>query len=793
MSIRQQVLLAPLAIVFCMVSLQSAAQVTTATLPVGNAPIAAATNTVTNTAYVANQVCDTVPCPTPGTVTVIDGATNTIKATITAGINPGPIAVNSVTNKIYVANPCGSDPTCQSPGTVMVIDGNTLATQTVTVGYGPTDIAINPVTNKIYVANECIDPGYPNSCEVCMTGVNGIVTVIDGSTLATQNVPLGCGASSIAVNPNTNTIYASSIGNINGSSGGSVTVINGTTLSTQTVSTEIGTIQVRLNPTTNQIYVTNECSDPGCQSGGSVTVINGATLQVQNVAAGFNPIFLTVNPNTNNVYTANLCRDLTCTSGPAVTVLNGTTLSTTTLPVCGALDGIGYLDANPVTNKIYFPCDSNGGRIAAIDGVTNNITPIAVGDEPTAAAVNSVTNTIYVPNSADNTVSVIGGATTLQLTAVTPCRLVDTRQTGGPIAGGTYRTFNLPQLASTNNCASLSTAAATSLNVTLVPKNGMPVSYLTIWAAPQIQPVVSTMNSLDGRTKANAAIVPAGVSGEVNVYVTNTADVVLDLDGYFSPASAQTLQFYPLTPCRVADTRKTTFPQGLGTPHLSAGVARDFPVLESTCIPQNVNAAAYSFNVTAIPYPALEDPLYYLELWPTGSEPQNPVSTLNNATGTYVANAAIVQAGTGGEITAYASNATDLAIDIDGYFAASGSGGLSLYPTNPCRVFDSRKIGSGQPFTGTLNPPIDVVDSACGVPGTAQAYVFNATVVPSGYMGYLTLWPDSEGQPVVSTLNAADAMVTSNMAVVPNANGKIDAYADGLTQLVLDISGYFAP
>jgi hypothetical protein len=75
---------------------------------------------------------------------------------------------------------------------------------------------------------------------------------------------------------------------------------------------------------------------------------------------------------------------------------------------------------------------------------------------------------------------------------------------------------------------------------------------------------------------------------------------------------------------------------------------------------------------------------------------------------------------------------------------------------------------------------------------SAQAYVFNASVVPPGYMGYLTLWPDSEGQPVVSTLNAADGLVTSNMAVVPNVNGSVDAYAAGLTQLVLDISGYFA-
>ena len=31
------------------------------------------------------------------------------------------------------------------------------------------------------------------------------------------------------------------------------------------------------------------------------------------------------------------------------------------------------------------------------------------------------------------------------------------------------------------------------------------------------------------------------------------------------------------------------------------------------------------------------------------------------------------------------------------------------------------------------------------------------------------------------------------MAIVPTINGSIDAYAKGLTQLILDISGYFAP
>jgi hypothetical protein len=54
------------------------------------------------------------------------------------------------------------------------------------------------------------------------------------------------------------------------------------------------------------------------------------------------------------------------------------------------------------------------------------------------------------------------------------------------------------------------------------------------------------------------------------------------------------------------------------------------------------------------------------------------------------------------------------------------------------------------------------------------------------------LWPDGQQQPVVSTLNAYDGFITSNMAIVPTTNGSIDAYAAGLTQLILDISGYFA-
>jgi len=86
-----------------------------------------------------------------------------------------------------------------------------------------------------------------------------------------------------------------------------------------------------------------------------------------------------------------------------------------------------------------------------------------------------------------------------------------------------------------------------------------------------------------------------------------------------------------------------------------------------------------------------------------------------------------------------------------------------------------------------------VTSSGCAPPAGARAYTFNATVLPVGPLGYLTLWSDGETRPGVSTLNALDGLVTSNMAIVPTTNGSIDAYASSLTQLILDISSYFAP
>ncbi len=385
------------------------------------------------------------------------------------------------------------------------------------------------------------------------------------------------------------------------------------------------------------------------------------------------------------------------------------------------------------------------------------------------------------------TVTQAGTNPALRFVPITPCRVVDTRWAngafGGPaITAGTSRDFVLQaNLIQGSKCTIPATAQAYSLNVTVVPPK--PLGYLTIWPTGQARPVASTLNSLDGRIKANAAIVPAGNSGAVSVFVSDTTQVLLDIDGYFVPATdASALAFYPLTPCRVADTRKAL--GLLGAPALGAGTSRTLPILSSSCgVP--ASAQAYSLNLTAVPGGALG----YITTWPTG-QPKPTVSTLNAPTGAITANAAIVPAGSGGSIDVFASDATNLVVDINGYFAPAGAGGLSLYNLPPCRVLDSRKPAGSPALKGAMD--VDVVDSGCGAPLAAQAYVLNATVVPQASLGYLTLWPQGATQPVVSTLNALDGKITSNMAIVPTTNGSTSAFLSDLAHVVLDISGYFA-
>jgi uncharacterized repeat protein (TIGR01451 family) len=406
-----------------------------------------------------------------------------------------------------------------------------------------------------------------------------------------------------------------------------------------------------------------------------------------------------------------------------------------------------------------------------------------------ASAASQVINQVSVSGGGSVTATAVDIANivrppvALRFVPIAPCRIADTRNPAGSfgglkIDGGSTRDFIIPDSA----CGVPPAVQAYSLNVAVVPVG--PLGFLTLWPAGQTRPVASTLNSLDGRIKSNAAIIPAGTGGAVSVFASNATDVVLDINGYFVPASDPTaLAYFPVTPCRIVDTRNPAAP--LGGPSVVGGaVGRTFPILSSTCgIP--ATARAYSLNFAAVP----GGPLGFVTAWPTG-QAQPLASSLNAPTGTVTANAVIVPAGTGGSIDVFASNSTDMVIDVNGYFAPPVSGGLSLFAVTPCRVVDTRQP-SGSPSVTSLD--VGVSASGCGIPATAQAHVMSVTVVPPSALGFLTLFPQGQARPLVSTLNALDGSISSNMAIVPAANGSISVFPSNPTHIVMDISGYFAP
>jgi hypothetical protein len=387
--------------------------------------------------------------------------------------------------------------------------------------------------------------------------------------------------------------------------------------------------------------------------------------------------------------------------------------------------------------------------------------------------------------------------TGLEFYPVPSCRIADTRSSStmtgafGPpsLAGGTSRTFSVVSA----GCGIPSIAAAYSLNVTALPSGYL--GYVTVWPTGKQMPLASTSNSWNGAVVSNAAIIPAGTGGSTSIFASNQTDILLDVNGYFAPPQPSGLQFYPVVPCRVADTRSYGGLTGaFGPPSLAGGAARAFPVPASSCnIPSS--ALAYSVNVTVVP----SDDSVSLTTWPTGQRiPIGPTSYSSN--GAVVAAETIVAAGTGGSISIYASNPTDALFDINGYFAPPQASGLQFYPVTPCRVADTRSYGGE---TGAFGPPsiaggstrtLPVTSSPCGVPSSAQAFLLNLTVVPYGYLGYLTAWPTGRPFPLASNLNSWSGAVVANAAIVPaGTGGAINIFASNLTDVVVDIFGYLAP
>ena len=247
------------------------------------------------------------------------------------------------------------------------------------------------------------------------------------------------------------------------------------------------------------------------------------------------------------------------------------------------------------------------------------------------------------------------------------------------------------------------------------------------------------------------------------------------------------VQYHPLTPARILDTRNG------GTP-LAPGETRSVQVSTLGGVPAGATAAV--INVTATNGTADG----YLTIFPTG-QTRAVASNLNWTAGMNVPNLVEVALGTGGMVSVYNPQGnTDVIFDVAGYVSVPlgtpGADGL-FNALVPARVLDTRdgtgtggtvaKVGAGSSIDLT-------VTGAGGVPSTGvEAVVLNVTATNATAASYVTAWPKGASQPVASNLNFVAGQTVPNRVVVKvGTAGKVSLFnAAGSVDLIADVNGWF--
>ncbi len=132
----------------------------------------------------------------------------------------------------------------------------------------------------------------------------------------------------------------------------------------------------------------------------------------------------------------------------------------------------------------------------------------------------------------------------------------------------------------------------------------------------------------------------------------------------------------------------------------------------------------------------------------------------------------------------------------------SGSG-LQFYPlARPIRLLDTR---ASQGNCDSVNAPIAAGTSlttlarttceSITIPSTAKAVVGNLTVInQSSQAGYLTIYPDGVSAPLAANMIYQPGQILANNFTVGLSNdGKFNVFGERTIDVIVDISGYFAP
>ncbi len=215
----------------------------------------------------------------------------------------------------------------------------------------------------------------------------------------------------------------------------------------------------------------------------------------------------------------------------------------------------------------------------------------------------------------------------------------------------------------------------------------------------------------------------------------------------------------------------------------------------ATTIPDGITAV--SFNVTAVE----PDGNGFVTVWPCAAT-RPGTSNLNYSRGAVDANGVIAPVDADGTACLYSHRATDLVVDIAGWFGPGSTDGSGFQAVTPHRLVDSR-FGTGVPV-GRVRPeaPLQlqvtgtsvrtIAGAVTTIPADAVAAAINVTSVDSPGAGYVTVWPCGVDRPVVSTLNFGRGAIRANGAIAPlGPGGTLCLYSHTPTDVVVDVVGWF--
>ncbi len=310
---------------------------------------------------------------------------------------------------------------------------------------------------------------------------------------------------------------------------------------------------------------------------------------------------------------------------------------------------------NPASSTINFPLGDNRA---------NNLTiPVNAADGKISAvyraSAGKTTHLIF-----DVTGYFLAGPSEAEYQPITPVRALDSRFDVG-LADAFQK--NTPRRLSIGPEHVPAAAVAITGNLTVVGQTG--AGFLSITPNSDASPATSNLNFPLGDVRANGFVARLNnqddfwIVYETTATGARSAHVLLDVTGYFvnDPSG---LQFYPLTPGRVMDTRAGVVLSGLSGA-FGANTPRRLDVTGHWGVPPGANAITGNLTVvnqTAAGYVSAT----------LASDPDPDTSVLNFPLGDTRANgAALPLNGTGRSWFVYkaaAGRTTHLIFDLSGYF-----------------------------------------------------------------------------------------------------------------------------